>query len=222
MSADNPQRVLLQYQMPDGSSGSVQLDASVSEQHTQTSTVTEHQVETGFAATDHIRPLPPRVSLSAVISNTPTYIPATQMRGITGKATGLSAQVQTADGRTSTVNWQSLAFSDEFDRVRDAHGELVAAVVGGALFSITTTLISYENMAATNLSVPRSAASANAITLQIEFTQLRIVETQTVAALPSQKQRATKRGTKPTRDATDKEAAPADNRTAAAKLLDAL
>lgn len=200
----NPQRVLLSYVLPDGTKGQVQLDAAVSEQHTTTAQVTDHPVETGPNISDHIRVLPKRLSISGIVTNTPIYVPATQMRGISGKPGSVSA---TAGNQT--VKFQVLKFDDEFDRVRDVYGELVDATAAGALFSVTTTLANYENMAITSLSAPRSAGSGNALTFQIDMQELRIVETQTVAAPPSKRQEQKRRGNKPTRDATSKEQAAA-------------
>ncbi len=207
----SPDRVLLSYDMPDGTSGMVQVDASITEQHTTTTQVTEHPVESGPDVTDHIRPMPRRISLSGIISNTPIYTPATQMRGVTG-ASG-SFQVQIGNRQ---VNYQAFQFSDEFDRVRDAYGELISAALGGALFEIMTTLATYENMAITNFDVPRSAGTGGALQFQIQFQEIRIVDTQEVTALPSKKQAPKHAGSKPTKEDSAKEK---ENTQTAAKRI---
>jgi hypothetical protein len=196
----SPDRVLLSYEMPDGTSGMVQVDASVSEQHTITAQVTEHPVENGPDVADHIRPLPRRVVLSGIVTNTPIYTPATQVRGATGSFAGqFSVQVG-----NKSIKYTALQFSDEFDRVRDVYGELVTAALGGALFEVTTTLAQYENMAITNFDVPRGAGTGNALQFQIQFQEVRLVDTQQVTALPPSKKIAPKHvGAKPTKDATE-------------------
>jgi hypothetical protein len=123
--------------------------------------------------------------------------------------------VQGARGQF-TVNYRALAFSDEFDRVRDVYGELFDAAMAGALFTAATTLAVYPDMAITNFAVPRNAANGNAIQFQVDFQQLRIVDTQVVET-PAGKAKPNHKGSKPTKDASDKQAT--DNRTVALKLL---
>ncbi len=88
-------------------------------------------------------------------------------------------------GKTS---YTALKFDSDFDRVQDANTALVDAIEGGALWTITTTLKTYFKMAAVNYAVQRNVDLGNTLRFTIDFQELRIVETQTVAALPSSKQ----------------------------------
>ena len=59
--------------IPDGSGGTdeITFDATTSEQHSLTSTITDHPVEQGFNVSDHSRPEPRKVTLECWQSNTP-------------------------------------------------------------------------------------------------------------------------------------------------------
>lgn len=178
-----PVPVLLQYAFVgtlagESITGSVMLDASIGEQHIGASQVTEHQVENGPDVADHIRPMPNKVSIDGIITNTPINTPTTQMFGVTGRQEKIDA------GSTS---YRALKFSDTFDRVKDAHNTITEALEGSALWTVTTTLARYENMVVVNYSVTRNAENGNSLRFVADFQQIRIVESQEVAALPSQK-----------------------------------
>lgn len=51
--------------------GSLELDASLTEQHTRTNDVTEHPVEKGANVADHKRRQPDQVVISGIVTNTP-------------------------------------------------------------------------------------------------------------------------------------------------------
>lgn len=173
----NPQRVLLKLDFPDGSrSVQIQLDASVNETHLTNAQITEHQVETGSNITDHIRPMPKKLSLEAVITNTPTTLPTTESRGVTGGVR------QTQSG---AFKYQALVFDGPFDRVADSYSDLVDATQAGAFVSIVTTLANYQNFAIENLSVPRNSQSGNAIQFTIDLKEIRTVDTEQVEGLPA-------------------------------------
>jgi hypothetical protein len=185
MPQPTPQKVLITWTFPDSSAtGQVILDASLSEQHITTAEVTKHQVERGSDITDHIRPLPARLSLEAIVTNTPLGVPETQADGVTG-----SIQDTTTTVNGQRVTFRSFVFSGTFDRVRDVFGDIVDAIQGAALFSVTTTLKRYENLACTNFVPTRNADKGNALHFTIDFEEIRLVDTQVVAALPPRTQK---------------------------------
>jgi hypothetical protein len=49
----------------------LEFDAVISEEHASSAEATEHPVEEGIAITDHVKPNPARLSLQAVVTNTP-------------------------------------------------------------------------------------------------------------------------------------------------------
>lgn len=197
------QQLLLSYVLPNGNTDSIYLDAAVNEQHVTSAEVTSHPVEpsaTGsINVTDYIRPMPKRISITGLITNTPLATPKSQSRGAVGNVQSFSQQVAfgpQAAAPSVTVNWKALQFNAEMDRVRDVYGALVNAALQGALFTVTTTLATYENMAIINFAVPRDVEHSNAMQFTIDLQQIRIVSTQTVQALPGKVQ-PQHRGSKP-------------------------
>jgi len=228
----SPQPVALSYTFSDGSGGQVILDASVSENHVASAQVTQHQVETGPDVTDHIRPMPQKLTIEGVISNTPiSAVPAgtSGMRGVTAIPDTLySVDRPAVGGGTRTLRWKALSFSDDFDRMRDCYGDLIGAALGivsnaggtakllaPAIFTITTSLRTYDSMAITNFAVPRSVEKGNALFFSIDFQEIRIVSTVTVAALPSQKIGKQRRANKPAQE----EVSPAEAKRSTLKAI---
>lgn len=208
-----PQQVLLSYVMPDGGTGSVYLDASLNEQHGAQAQVTEHQVESGPNVTDYIRPLPRRLSITGIVSNTPLQTPKSQSRGVVGSSGSYQGQ--------GGVTWKAVTWTGEFDRVRDVFGILADAALAGAIFSIATTLANYDNFAIVNFSVPRDASSGNALNATIDLQEIRTVDTQTVAALPSKVQK-THRGAKAPKQLDDSDSKATKSRSVLKSLIGAI
>lgn len=75
-----------------------------------------------------------------------------------------------------------LQFSGTFDRVRAVYEELLNLSRNGTLVQIVTGIRTYENMAIVSVSAPRDAAHGNAIVFSLNAVQVRLAETQTVAA----------------------------------------
>jgi hypothetical protein len=205
-----PAQVLLSYEMPDDSTGNVYLDASVNENHQANAQVTEHRVESGQNVTDYIRPLPRRLSIEGLVTNTPLSAPKSQANGVTAQVGKFSAPIQTGIleapffGGALQVDWQAVSFSTQFDRMRDVYGVLVDAALAGAVFTITTSLATYKNMVIENFASPRSVETANALRFTVDFKEIVVVDTQTVQALPSKVQ-TKKRGNKAPKAATQTE-----------------
>jgi hypothetical protein len=164
---------------------SVTFDASISESHLGSAQVTEHQVETGSNIADHVRALPLRLSVQAMVSDTPT------LEG----GSVLKQSVPTLD-RDSIV----LTASGEVDRVRTIYNALTDAMQAGVLIEVNTSLRKYTNLAIINLATPRNALDSNAVTFSIDLLQVRLVKTFTVASLPEKAKGARKRGAKSNKD----------------------
>lgn len=176
------------------------FDASLNEQHGGQAQVSEHPVEKGPNITDNVRPLPRRVSLEAMVSNTPIYkdVPASSNANPGNEqATIESVTIQPPLGLPrSTQKMTALAFDDEFNRVRDVYNSLVVAYQAGALITVITTLQDYDNMVIVNLSVPRNAQNSNASVFTIDMQQLVLVEVNAVDTL-AEKHQEKNRGPKP-------------------------
>lgn len=191
------------------------LDCSVQEQHMAAAMVTQHNVERGIAVTDYIRPMPKRLSIEGIITNTPLSskaapfpfqvrpvkidahysgqlnaqlkIAAQQAANVAnagGNAIALSAVIQSQqfiDIPQDTAQVQT--WPDKFERVRASFRDLVNGIANGALFTIDTTLESYDDMVCTSLNVPRDQNNTDSIQFQIDFTEIRIVGTRTAKAV---------------------------------------
>lgn len=168
--------VLLNWTLPNGSTQSGILDAAVNEQHSTMAQITEHQVEQGVNISDHIRPMPKRITIEGVITNTPIIVPTTYMQGVTAQST--SSKIKPASNGP-VVQFSALQFQGTVDRVKAVYGDLVTACLNGYLFSVTTSLASYTNMAIVNLAVPRNADNGNILRFTIDMQEIRIVQTTT-------------------------------------------
>jgi hypothetical protein len=219
--------VLLSYSLND-QTFNVILDASIDEQHSAQATITDHPVETGPSVTDHIRPLPRKLVLRGMTTNTPIFdkqqIPQ-QLSGIPGGLGGTT--VADFSGNYSKEftdelgrKYKALGFDDEkLDRVKAVYGALVEAALGGGIFTVVTSLATYENMAIEDFSTPRNVINSNSIEYQISFKELRIVTTELVdATAPKTKKK--KRGNVVTKDPTPKQEKQAQ--TVAKDIGDAL
>jgi hypothetical protein len=180
----------------------VTLDASVNEAHQGSAQVTEHPVETGAAVTDNIRPLPRRLTIEGVVSNTPIYaeiLSPTRVSNGDVNAEVKSTSFTTASGKTvTTPKGKALQFSEKFDRVKDVYEALVGAYQNGSLITIATTLQRYDSFAITALNVPRNVDNSNAIQFTIDFQEILTVDVQEVESLAAKHQEK-KRGAKPTK-----------------------
>lgn len=204
MSASQPQKVLFTWRLPKAfpfvldsgatsdQTGELMLDASVNENHQQGAEVTKHRVEVGADVTDHVRPLPPKITIEGVVSNAPLGIPRTYNNGVSGGV----RQVE------SVINGQRIAYSvfqfdSPIERVREVYGDLGIAIQGGAVFVITTTLATYETMVCTSFAAQRNAEKGNVLYFTAEFERIIFVQTRTVDALPSRQHRGVKGAQQP-------------------------
>ena len=153
---------------------SVLFDASINESHIGSAQVTEHQVETGSNVSDHVRAMPLRLSLQAMVSDTP-----------------LQNNVLTPEG-------------GDTQRVVTIFNALTEAMQAGVLTEVNTSLKKYQNMAIVNLNIPRNADNSNASPFTIDLQQVRLVETVTVTALPERAKGPKKQGFKPAKDLDNK------------------
>jgi hypothetical protein len=93
-----------------GQEHTLRFDCITSESHEGTSVLTEHTVESGAPISDHKRANPRRISIEAIVSNTPLDAPPPSGYGQTTIQTSLS----TDQGKPSVT-----VFSAPFDRIGD-------------------------------------------------------------------------------------------------------
>ena len=181
------------------------LDASVNESHTAQAQITEHQVEKGSNVTDHIRPMPQRISIDGLVTNTPIVNSLQDLLQppLQAQDNGFSGSQK----RAGNTNAKTLQFDSSFDRVKNTYGELVDAAKKGVLLTVYTSLKTYSNMAIYNLSVPRNAANGNALSFRIDLQEIVQVEVQLVKST-SPNNTKKKRGNQPARQAPPKTEQP--------------
>lgn len=183
--------------------GVMELDASVSETHEASASLTQTQVEDGFTITDSITLGPKRLTIEGVISQTPLASSAlvsslaTAAGGVLGKSLG---GVTKLSGAAAIVGSGSIgglvskaAGLDDFGvsgasrKAEDVYSYLIKLWEDRVPFDVVTGLHTYKQMVITNLSIPRNAQTTNIIRFTASLEQVKIVSAQTVniAALNS-------------------------------------
>jgi hypothetical protein len=132
--------------------GNVIIDATVSETHSLSATLTSHPVEVGTDITDHVKASPRKVSLEGLVSNTPVVFLA------------------------------SLFGQGQDPPVSTAHATFQKIVEQSEIISIQTTLQKYDNMIVTEYNVTRDASKGNALSFTLNAERVRFVESKIVAA----------------------------------------
>jgi hypothetical protein len=204
-------RAQILWQGENGQYYTLTLDASVRETHTGSNTVTDHPVELGSNIADHSRPDPDQLSMEARISNTPHFLPADHMGGVTMedhqvKGAQITASREVAGvplaggvfgvvgslvplpthalGQTGTGRFDTAVvsgFSGSFDRVQECYKELTRLRTEGVLCRVLTTLRAYNNMLITQLEPTRDAHTGNTLAFTITFKNVRFGTTKNEA-----------------------------------------
>jgi len=187
--------------VPDDDSGRIiTFDVIENELHENIAEVTEHPVEVGANVSDHVRPLPDQLSLTAYTSNQPIRVNPFTQRGelisfaletptwtVPVEATpgslyraGLSGLSSLFDDPT---NVKILAFSEEFNAIWETYEILREFQTNGVLLQILTGIRTYEDMVLTRVTAPRNAGDSG-VAFGLEVRALRIVESGQVTAAP--------------------------------------
>jgi len=190
------------FLLPDDDSGRIiTFDVIESENHESVAEVTDHPVEVGANISDHIRPLPDRLSLTAYTSNQPIFPnPITQRGAISAiKITpatytipveptpgalyraGIQALGSLFGPADQTVN--VLTFSAPFNAIWETYEVLRELQTNGVLLRIITPIRFYESMVIERVAAPRSAGDAG-VAFGIDVRRLRVVESGKVEAPP--------------------------------------
>ncbi len=141
------------------------IDALVTEEPSFTAEVTKNPVEGGAKISDHIQLKPVELSLEGVISDAPLGY------AVIGNIQNLVRQVSNIFSGSS--------------RSLDAFNELLALRNNRMPFTVVTSLKRYKNMVMTELSVPRTAQTGNAIHFRCKMEEVIIVSSQTTSNILS-------------------------------------
>lgn len=139
------------------------LDAVVSESHDAEMEITEFPVERGAQISDHARLKPERLTLEAIVSNTPL---SREQQARKVEVTGGGSIFSTADKErpAGIAGPAELAYA----RLRDL-------MVQAQLVSVVTGLRVYDDLIIESLSVPRRAATGDALEFSVRLKTIRLV-----------------------------------------------
>lgn len=151
----------------------LQFDCVTTETHESTSVLTEHAVESGAPLTDHKRNNPDRITIEAVVTNTPLESPP---------PFGRFATVGSRFRKVSEIDANVLVFDSEFDRTRDVFNAIKRLKNEAIPLTVETAIETYENAQIVAFSNPRESADGDSLRFAIEIQQIRIAETRTVAS----------------------------------------
>lgn len=188
--------------VPDDDSGRiVTFDVIENELHESVVEVSDHPVEVGVNVSDHVRPLPERLSLTAYTTNTPIAINPFTQRG-EHKAIALNVPqwtvpVEPTPGALYRAGLQALGslfgepervatvlvYADAFNAIYETFEILQELQTNAVLLQIVTPIKVYEDMILERVAAPRNAGDAG-VAFGLDVRQLRVVESGQVAAPP--------------------------------------
>ncbi len=182
--------------------GGIWIDVSVREGHGVSAEITDHPVESGANIADHIRPLPRTISIEGIVTNHPIELPGSHAGsarvssapveiegepslGVAGMIPGvdqgarLLGALKIEVGSKRVFSATVVTFTEEFDRVTAVHAALVDAVERRKLVTVVTGLVTYENVALTDLQIERSGmGGGDYLQFSVAGRVLRIVHSQ--------------------------------------------
>ena len=161
--------------IPQGNIGGIDIQATITEQHTDELEATEHPVESGAPITDHSFVRPARLMLECGWSNSNTL-------------DGLSAPTF-VDSTTMSVS----------DYVSGVYSSLLGLQRSRQPFTIVTSIRQYENMLFSSLRLHRDQKTSQALMVQAAFRQILIVSTNSTT-LPAQANQANPQSTAETQN----------------------
>lgn len=152
------------------------VDALVSEEPSFSAEVTKNPIEGGAKISDHVQLKPVELTMEGVISDAPLGY------AVIGNIQNLVRQVSNVFLGSS--------------RSLDAFNELLALRNNRMPFTVITSLKRYQNMIMTELSVPRTAQTGNAIHFRCKMEEVVIVSSQTTSNMLNLSSTAKKIGQK--------------------------
>lgn len=173
--------------------------ATISEQHSVTTRFTEHAIEDGSVVTDHVRPELDRLSISVLVTDTPTGAFADDVNGAT---------IDAASGATNL-------FTEEVARVESIYEQLRTLSRSGIVLDVATSLRNYGSMVITEMATPRNSENSHSISLdvnlrEVEFATLEIEQGRIPVSPRANRQKTNNR---PTGETNASEQAKADEKT---------
>jgi len=184
--------------------GDIQLDAVISESHTNEVSLTSNPVELGAEITDHAVVQPKRLNIVAQVSDTPM---------------GLAAFGQIVDSVTGLFGTST---TDNITRSNAAYNALIQSQEEREPIEIQTKLKLYTNMIITNVSVQQDKNTSRIVRMSIDVQQVIITQSEIVQLSEDQlRAGSAKEQASPAEKSGRKEAAEpsADTNKSFAKIL---
>ena len=184
--------------------GDIQLDAVISESHTNEVSLTSNPVELGAEITDHAVVQPKQLNIVAQVSDTPM---------------GLAAFGQIVDSVTGLFGTST---TDNITRSNAAYNALIQSQEEREPIEIQTKLKLYTNMIITNVSVQQDKNTSRIVRMSIDVQQVIITQSEIVQLSEDQlRAGSAKEQASPAEKSGRKEAAEpsADTNKSFAKIL---
>lgn len=143
--------------------GTVELDCAISESHQAGQDVTDHPVEEGSPITDHARKRPDVVTIEGLVTDTPV---------------GLTQRQRAAQSL-------GLVDSEEAPGYAQAAYDQLRELLAGKIFTVVTSLRTYDDMVLTDLTVPRDRSIGHALRFSATLKQIKLVKNKITAIATS-------------------------------------
>lgn len=184
----------LVWETPSGELEAMTFDATPREVHGGTSTPTEHPIEGGASAADHVKVGGWKGSFECFVSDSPSEEPLTQMFGTRGRVAGatLSAKRRqmktgaskskgaTYEDRASNATANVLSFDGPVARRERVLEQLELLRTSRTLVTATMILGTRENCIVASVGAPLTSKDGDGVVFGLELAQLRFAETQIV------------------------------------------
>lgn len=193
--------VFLTFEDDAGATVEVRADAITSTRHQLRAQATEHPVESGEDVADHVLPGLDRVTVEAFVSNQPTdpfadesggfeiksldipkYEPRPPLNPVGALTSVVSSAVDSLLSGGGKVDVTLLTFGDGLNLPRFFYEGMKNLQDRAVLVRVLTKVREYENMIVESIEPVQDNTTGDGVRFVIEFKEVRIVETEVVAA----------------------------------------
>lgn len=139
------------------------------------SVLTEHAVESGSPISDHKRATPKRISIEAIVSNTPIDRPP-------ASGYGDASEISTSFTKPDDGSGNVITYSADFDRIADVIATLDRLRLEATGVTISTGRRTFEAVQIVSVSEPREADDGTSQRFLIECQEVRVAQSRSVDA----------------------------------------
>lgn len=185
----------LVYENASGDLDTLTFDSTLREVFTSSATVSEHALESGSTVADHVRHAPDRVSLECFVSNSPPFVPSSQMAGIGGSVQRLdlaigkrrelvegsrNGQAARYEAKSETQKASVLKFDQAIGRVGRVLSELRRLKDSVTLITGLGLAVEIEDMVIQSIGAPKESTDGDSITFRLELVAVRFASSEIV------------------------------------------